>query len=292
MSSLSALFGGDTGALSADGTTYTVESGDGLWKIAQKLVGDGNRYRELFAVNTQYPRTADGSNFKNVWVGMVLKLPASWVKSTSVSAPAASAPVTAQSAAAILQAKATLAAWGATDGRGASGLTDYGAQPTDLSSDWSARDKLMAASFENQQNGKGSALPTDGGASGALFDALRDWAEAKAASVVPVVNAAPVATVPAPAPSTQTSIGLPPMTITAPAPVPAPVSAPVALPSIGSFPALPPVTAPTPSAPAVVTTPPGVPKMVKPAPKKDGGGDLFVPVAIGLGVIAKAMAFI
>jgi nucleoid-associated protein YgaU len=64
--------------------TYTVVSGDSAWRIAQKLTGDGNRWRELRDANPDKPRSNDG-NFKTLFAGEVLKLPDSWVTKTAVS---------------------------------------------------------------------------------------------------------------------------------------------------------------------------------------------------------------
>ena len=57
--------------------TYAVQSGDFPIKIAQKLVHDGNRWRELVAANPTKKRAADG-NFATLLPGEVLKLPATW----------------------------------------------------------------------------------------------------------------------------------------------------------------------------------------------------------------------
>ena len=48
-------------------TQYTVKQGDTLWGIAKKLLGDGNRYREIQKEN--------GLQDTLIRVGMVLKIP-------------------------------------------------------------------------------------------------------------------------------------------------------------------------------------------------------------------------
>jgi hypothetical protein len=57
--------------------TYTVKSGDYPIRIAQKIVHDSSRWRELVAANPNKKRAADG-NFASLVPGEVLKLPASW----------------------------------------------------------------------------------------------------------------------------------------------------------------------------------------------------------------------
>lgn len=47
--------------------TYTVEHGDSLWKIAQKCLGDGNRWPEI--------KTLNGLDSNVIYSGQVLKLP-------------------------------------------------------------------------------------------------------------------------------------------------------------------------------------------------------------------------
>jgi len=59
--------------------TYAVQSGDSPWRIAQKLAGDGARWKELVAANPQKSRAADGS-FKTLNPGEVLNVPAAWAK--------------------------------------------------------------------------------------------------------------------------------------------------------------------------------------------------------------------
>ena len=50
--------------------TYTVKSGDTLTKIAQKQLGDGNRWREIFLLNRAIIRDPD-----RIFPGQVLVLP-------------------------------------------------------------------------------------------------------------------------------------------------------------------------------------------------------------------------
>ncbi len=49
---------------------YTIKSGDSLWSIAQKQLGDGNRFKEILKLNPQI--SAKG----NLVVGAKLKIPA------------------------------------------------------------------------------------------------------------------------------------------------------------------------------------------------------------------------
>ena len=47
--------------------TYTVKSGDSLWAIAEKQLGDGTRYNEI--------KTLNGLKNDTIHAGQVLKLP-------------------------------------------------------------------------------------------------------------------------------------------------------------------------------------------------------------------------
>lgn len=61
-----------TGAgLSADGSTYTVQSGDNLYKISRKLYGDGSKGEELYTAN----KDKIGSDSTRLKIGMVLRVP-------------------------------------------------------------------------------------------------------------------------------------------------------------------------------------------------------------------------
>lgn len=55
----------------AEASTYTVQAGDSLYRIAQRKLGNGERYREIYEANRDKLRSAD-----DVKVGMKLKLPA------------------------------------------------------------------------------------------------------------------------------------------------------------------------------------------------------------------------
>lgn len=60
---------------------YIVEAGDGPIRIAQKVVGDGRRWRELVAANPSKPTKKSGpdaGNFVSLRVGERLNLPKSW----------------------------------------------------------------------------------------------------------------------------------------------------------------------------------------------------------------------
>lgn len=52
--------------------TYTVKSGDSLWKIAQKLCGSGSQYTKLYNAN----KGVIGNNPNLIYPGQVLKIPA------------------------------------------------------------------------------------------------------------------------------------------------------------------------------------------------------------------------
>ena len=47
--------------------TYTVKGGDSLWKIAEKQLGNGSRYKEIKSLN--------GLKNDTIYAGQVLKLP-------------------------------------------------------------------------------------------------------------------------------------------------------------------------------------------------------------------------
>ena len=50
--------------------TYTVVHGDCLWSIAQSILGDGDRWREIYNLNTDIV-TSDNI----IYSGQVLKMP-------------------------------------------------------------------------------------------------------------------------------------------------------------------------------------------------------------------------
>jgi len=53
-----------------DGATYTVEPGDSLFAIAERELGDGERWREIFALNRDQIE-----NPRVIFAGQVLRLP-------------------------------------------------------------------------------------------------------------------------------------------------------------------------------------------------------------------------
>jgi len=247
---LSALTHGtaDTAGLDQFGTHYIVTKGDSPWSIAQKLTGNGANWTQLKALNTDKKPTID----KNVWVGEVLNIPASWQKPTvQPSAPSAlpsqpapsapTGPVTPVAAPAIsvlpsiLQAKAILVAWSKTDGVNQAGLPDYGQNVADLSTTLGPRDNLELQSFQNWDNKTGNAgLPVSGQLDAETLTALQNWAETRAAQAIPSA-------------SIPGQVVLPPMVISALPP------ATPASPGLPSLPALPVVAPPSqPATPASV----------------------------------------
>jgi nucleoid-associated protein YgaU len=264
----------NVGGLDSSGTVYIVEKGDGPWAIAQKLTGNGNRWKELLDYNKDKNPKID----KNVWVGEPINLPPSWQKPTVRANPNTPAlptvpppsigpvnPVTQVTTAAtsivpsILQAKAILAAWGKTDGINQSGLPDYGLNPADMSTSMGPRDTMMLQSFQVWDNKTlNDGLPVDGNLDAKTLTALQGWAQARATSAVPS--------------SPTVSVGIP----TAP-------SIPQVLPAIvgGTDSVLPTITV-TPTKPVSAT--PTVATAAKPA---TGGGG----TAIAVGAVVGGLLF-
>jgi len=54
----------------SDPKFHTVEKGDSLWKVAEKALGDGNRYNEIFEANK--PMLSDPDK---IYPGQVLRIP-------------------------------------------------------------------------------------------------------------------------------------------------------------------------------------------------------------------------
>ena len=68
---------GDPDCPAANGRVYTVAEGDSLWRIAERELGDGHRWREIFAVN-QGRRMGDGQLLTDgglIMAGWQLRLP-------------------------------------------------------------------------------------------------------------------------------------------------------------------------------------------------------------------------
>lgn len=53
--------------------TYTVVSGDSLWKIAQRVLGDGSRWQEIYTYNNN--KSIIGGNPNLIYPGQVLSIP-------------------------------------------------------------------------------------------------------------------------------------------------------------------------------------------------------------------------
>lgn len=55
-------------------TSHTVKSGDCLWNIAKKYLGDGSRYKEIYELNKETIQKHNGGP-NMIWPGDTLKLP-------------------------------------------------------------------------------------------------------------------------------------------------------------------------------------------------------------------------
>lgn len=301
----------DTAGLDETGTKYIVEKGDSPFKIALKLTGNGNRWTELKALNADKKPPIT----QNIWTGEVLNIPASWQKPVVKappppvalpSQPAPQAPSAVPTAAptlsvapGILQAKATLVAWGKTDGINQAGVSDYGSSAADLSTDFGNRDKLQLMSFQSWANKTGHAQPpllVDGILGSKSLASLQSWAEKRATQSAqvsaPSVSPEPIVTT------------LPEIVIEASPPVSAPIPVaelPPAPTPVIATPVSTPVT-PVTATPAVVVTPekPTAPVAApQPSGSKMGpalagaalGGTLFgLPGAIIGGIAGAAIA--
>ena len=280
---------GDVGALA----TYTVQKGDSPWKIAQKLTGNGARYKELAAANPDKAKRILAGNiyyFDAKKTGEVLNLPDAWAAASTPAVPvvklpdAPAVPVTgdASDAAAKRQARDLLMAWATVEATAAPAISPaYGSAAAETLADWSARDRAMASTWQAWSNRtRRTAYPTDGAFTQSLCDALKAWAEERAAAMVaaaakqaptaPVVLTQPASTIPA--------VTLPPVVAPVPgAPVvlPLPVALPAETPASGAPVAtLPPVTLPSVSLP----TAPAAAQPAAEAKKSD------FPLLAGLGV--------
>lgn len=293
----------DTAGLDESGTKYIVEKGDSPWAIAQKLTGNGNRWKELLPVNTDKKPSVD----KNVWVGEVLNLPSSWQKPVAAPAPSPGPAVSSQPlptapsapsnspapqisvAPGVLQAKSILVAWGKTDGVNQAGVTDYGERVEDMSTEFGPRDSLQLQSFQNWNNksAANTKLDVDGKLGPKSLAALQSWAEERAKASIP----APV------------TVTVPEIVIAEPAPVPTPVVSAPSLPAPPTVTVALPAPSPAPSPVPAVATPqqPATPETVAAtspggsmAPVVAGaiaGGTLFgLPGAIIGGIAGAAIA--
>lgn len=270
-------------------TTYIVQAGDNPSLVARKFTGIDGRYVELFPVNPNLPtQTTNGvKNFKSFFAGMKLNLPASWVKSNTVT-PTSTIPVTPDISASVLQGKSILVAWSKTDGANQGGPSDYGTQAVDLSTTFGPRDSMVDMAFQNWSNRtRATALPTSGSLDAATLTELQKWAEQKAASVSPSVPGMPTATVP----------GTPSVIPGLPAGVPSdaiPGMPQASTPTPSVSPTTPPSTSPTASNSATPTVTPAGEKKTSIVPMVVGGiggALLFGPVGAVAGAgIGAAVA--
>jgi hypothetical protein len=202
----------DTGALTVGPARIKLQSGDLPYLIAKKYAGDQTKWSQIATVNPgmKVVHQKDKAG-KVIWSGLSpwyanleVNLPPTWPNlpgGTAPSAPSVPTPPAASelTAAAILQAKATLAAWSKTDGVASAGVSDYGTKLEDASPVWGPRDRLTLSGFSAAWNkaGKTPPLGTSGELSAAHTAALRAWAESKAGGA-PLPAPVPASTEPPP----------------------------------------------------------------------------------------------
>lgn len=77
LSAKSAPYNGTSRANQPQQNVYTVKQGDSLWSIAQKLLGQGSRYGEIYQQNKTVidQRNGKGQNKYQIYPGQVLKIP-------------------------------------------------------------------------------------------------------------------------------------------------------------------------------------------------------------------------
>ncbi len=271
----------DTGALPIGPARIKLQSGDLPYLIAKKYAGDQTKWSQIASVNPgmKVVHQKDKTG-KVIWSGLSpwyanleVNLPPTWPNLPGGAAPAPGVPsvptapaASELTAAAILQAKATLAAWSKTDGVSSAGVSDYGTKLEDASPAWGPRDRLTLAGFAAWWNKSHTpALSTGGELTAAHAGALRAWAEGKAAA--PTAPSAPAPTPAGPAPQAPT-IPLPswPSGVTDPT-SPGQPQPGGAAPTAPSFPPLPQLPTP-PSLPGAI--PAAAP--AAPAAKSDDSG--------------------
>ncbi len=77
LSTQTSSYNGATRANQQQQNVYTVKKGDSLWSIAQKLLGKGSRYGEIYQYNraTIDSKNGNSQNKYQIYPGQVLKIP-------------------------------------------------------------------------------------------------------------------------------------------------------------------------------------------------------------------------
>ena len=305
---LAAVAGGaarrDAGALVDQGAIYVVESGDYPARIAGKLVGDQGRWKELIRANPQKPVNSATGNFRTLFAGERLNVPASWRPAAPAIPPVVVAPpapppappaippvvvappapppappaippvVVAPPQAPprpdplVAQAQVTLSVWSVATGSDTA-TARWGRVAGDISGLASPRWQWALDVFRRWENGRRSPsaakLRLAIPLDQATSDALVAWSDAELRR-----RTAPPATPPAPPPPLPPIV---PVDTPPGARPPAPPAAPPAPPPLPAAPPAPPVAPPAPPAP-----PPAPPAA---AAKGDGAAALLGALALG-----------
>jgi hypothetical protein len=252
----------DTSGISADGKSWTIESGDTGSGIAKAVTGDANRWRELKEANPEIAKRPDPNNWGFVaWPGEVVALPESWWPPEEEPVPEE-----VETQASVTQARATLVAWGNTDGVEVRPLRDYGLNTKDFSGSWSNRDVKMGKAFAKWWGMRDQ----DGQLDDNLAENLRDWADQAAKGKKQKTSPVPEEQEPTEEPPAEipAAVELPGLgtvtlpTVTTPAPPEPQPTAAEPPPAPAPVPSLPTITIPTVTAPhptPVATEEPSIP---------------------------------